>query len=713
MIDVITGFTSKPTASAKLAEVLQGLDDLNGTLYIGYPIIGTPEGPVPFDALLLSREKGAVVINLVEGRDAGDFQEAQDSSVNILKSKLLQHRILTHARELQVEISVVTFAPAITRPENLSSKGYVVANVATLPKFLDKIDWETPDYFEGLVAVVQSISTVRKAKKKRDPQKKNSRGAKVQALENSIANLDSNQSAAVIETFEGVQRIRGLAGSGKTVVLALKAAYLHAWNKGWHIAVTFNTRSLKGQFERLISMFVQDLTGEEPDWDKIRIINAWGAPGTREDEGMYYLFCQKHGVQYYDFRSARAAFGSGRELLEQLCEKARSEVKEVHPIFDAILVDEAQDFSPPFLNLCYDLLRKPHRLVYAYDELQTLTNQSLPGPEELFGKDGRGHPRVTFAPPEPNKPRQDIILRTCYRNSRPVLSTAHALGFGIYRKDGGLIQMFDHKDLWTDIGYVPEDGIVEGEEVTLKRNASTSPLFLEDHSPIDDLVKFVSFASSEKQTAWLVEQIRKNIEEDELRPEDIIVIHPDPLATKAAVASARQILFEKGVNSDLAGVTTDRDIFSVIDRVTFTGIFRAKGNEAAMVYLIDAHTCCGSGRRGEVARLRNRLFTAMTRSKAWVRVLGVGKEMDRLVEEFEEIQNNDFALTFKYPTAEERAHLNILNRDMSSEEKRRIDKQGNMLLDIVDALERGDAVVEDYPDEIIGRLRKLLDKRGR
>ena len=36
------------------------------------------------------------------------------------------------------------------------------------------------------------------------------------------------QGRAVIETVEGVQRIRGLAGSGKTIVLALKAAYLHA-----------------------------------------------------------------------------------------------------------------------------------------------------------------------------------------------------------------------------------------------------------------------------------------------------------------------------------------------------------------------------------------------------------------------------------------------------------------------------------------------------
>lgn len=43
-----------------------------------------------------------------------------------------------------------------------------------------------------------------------------------------MANLDNQQSKVVIETDDGVQRIRGLAGLAKTIVIALKAAYLHA-----------------------------------------------------------------------------------------------------------------------------------------------------------------------------------------------------------------------------------------------------------------------------------------------------------------------------------------------------------------------------------------------------------------------------------------------------------------------------------------------------
>lgn len=44
---------------------------------------------------------------------------------------------------------------------------------------------------------------------------------------------------AAFEIPEGPQRIRGLAGSGKTIVLALKAAYLHTQYPDMKIAVTF------------------------------------------------------------------------------------------------------------------------------------------------------------------------------------------------------------------------------------------------------------------------------------------------------------------------------------------------------------------------------------------------------------------------------------------------------------------------------------------
>jgi superfamily I DNA and RNA helicase len=440
-------------------------------------------------------------------------------------------------------------------------------------------------------------------------------------------------------------------------------------------------------------------------------MNAWGAPGAKDRSGIYYEFCRDHGVEYYDFRTA-GAFGADREF-EGACDAALQNAKGFIPKYDAILVDEAQDFAPNFLLLCYEYLKNPKRLVYAYDELQNLGKRSLPPVEEIFGKNTDETPRVIFHPDEPGKPKQDIILDVCYRNSRPVLSTAHALGFGVYH-DKGLVQIFENKELWLDIGYTVKDGELEdGNLVSLTRTRKSSPEFLESHSPVEDLIAFESFKSPEEQTAWLVKAIEQNLRDDELLPDDIVVINPDPWTTRNAVAKPRQILLQKGINSNLAGVTSSADIFSEPGTVTFTGIFRAKGNEAAMVYVINAQDCFTAFLPRERARVRNRLFTAITRSKAWVRVLGVGKHMDALTAEFRKAQQAGFELRFKYPTAAEREQMTIVNRDMSKEEKERFAKKQRNLLDIIESLESGETFIEDYPENVIQKLQKLLEKKSK
>lgn len=710
MINTVWGSTDKPISSKRLAEILSAETNLEGTLYIGYPIIGTPEGSFPIDALLVSPSKGLVLFSVIEGKNIPDYSEIQDEGFNKMRAKLLQHQSLIRKRKLLVDIHTVTFAPAIAQLDD--NEEYPLCNADNLVSTIEDMTDIDPTIFPTLVSVVQAISTLRRGRKKRELNNENSRGAKIKALEDSIANLDSQQSAAVVETYEGVQRIRGLAGCGKTIVLALKVAYLHARHRDWLIGVTFNTRSLKKQFENLITTFVLEQANEEPDWEKIRIMNAWGAPGGKERTGIYYEFCRDHGVEYLDYKTAKDRFGSDKAF-EGACDIALQGGKQIVTKYDAILVDEAQDFAPNFLLLCYEYLNDPKRLVYAYDELQNLGNRSLPPVEEIFGKNTDGTPRVVIHPPEVGKPKQDIILDTCYRNSRPVLSTAHALGFGIYRNKG-LVQIFENKNLWFDIGYQENDGEIEdGGLVTLSRTTKSSPEFLETHSLVEDLIQFKVFETSEAQTEWLVAEIKRNLVEDELIPDDIVVINPDPLTTKDAVGEARRTLLQMGINSNLAGVTTIADVFTEPGTVTFTGIFRAKGNEAAMVYVINAQDCFGALLPRDVARIRNRLFTAITRSKAWVRVLGVGKAMSALKAEFEKAKAENFTLRFRYPTEEERKTMTTVNRDMSKAEQDRSAKRRSDFADIIASLESGESFIEDYPDSLVQKLQTLLAKKSK
>jgi len=709
MTDVIWGSTPKPASSRKLAERLESSSEVDGTLYLGYPILGTPSGAFPIDATLLSPEHGLVLFDIVEGRDPDGFEDRQDEIFTRMQSRLMQFPSLMNRRELAAKLTVATFAPAAPLEKiNLDSE-YPVLSQDTLVGFLSSIGWDKSEIFPALASAIQSLSTIRKGKRKRETTHGDTRGAKIRRLEDSIANLDVDQGAAVVETVQGVQRIRGLAGSGKTIVLALKVAYLHAQNPDWKIAVTFNTRSLKGQFERLINNFVFEQTSEEPDWTKIDIVNAWGAPGPKDRTGIYFKFCQANEITYYDFRDARGRFVDGKEF-QGVCAEALNAAPISKQIYDAIMVDEAQDFPPEFLRLCYELLNQPKRLVYAYDEMQSLTNASMPPPEDIFGKKANGEPAVALSNSSGGEPRQDIILERCYRNSRPILATAHSLGFGIYREKG-LVQFFDQHNLWLDVGYRIRAGeLIDNHFVSLMRTDETSPRFLETHSPIDDLIVFKRFDTQAEQDDWLVGQIEKNIREDELFAEDIIVINPDPLKTRNAVSESRAKLFAKKINSTLAGVSSSPDVFFESESVTFTGIFRAKGNEAAMIYIINADDCYDAYFPALRARGRSRLFTAITRAKAWVRVIGVGNAMDGLISEFEQIKKNDFRLDFTYPNEETRKELRIINRDMTPGQKQSLVRNISDLERIIDEIEKGSVSLEDLPRELQKKLQRLSRK---
>jgi superfamily I DNA and RNA helicase len=707
MVKVIHGTTTKPASAQRLADFFANHQEYDGFLYIGYPIIGTAEGPYPIDALLVSPGKGLVVFCLVENQDISNYKETQDDSYNKLESKLRAHRELMAGRKLEVMINPVTFAPVY---HGVVSGDYPVCNEKNLKPWLDTFEWESPDFYEKLVAVLQAISTIRKGRKKRDVKQTDSRGAKLKNLEDSIANLDNTQGQAVIETVDGVQRIRGLAGSGKTIVLALKAAYLHAQHPEWKIAVTFNTRSLKGQFRQLINTFTIEQTNEEPDWANLHIINAWGAPGGEERNGIYYSFCRLNDIEYYDFNLARDRFGRSAPF-EGACQKALDDCSKPKEFYDVILIDEAQDFSPAFLRICYEMLKSEKRLVYAYDELQNLSSESLPSPEELFGKKDNGTPKVRFI-----TQRQDIILERCYRNSRPILTTAHALGFGIYRipprdLNTGLVQIFENSQLWLDVGYEVSGGTLsDGQEVVLSRSEKNSPAFLENHSSLDDLIQFHCFNDKKEQDDWVINAIRDNLSKDELRPDDIIVINPNPLTTRDVVGTIREQLLKNNINSHLAGVDSSADVFFDLDNesITFTGIYRAKGNEAGMVYVINAQDCYSGF--GNMATARNRLFTAITRSKAWVRVLGFGEGMNLLRKEFERTKKENFSLRFRYPTEEERRHLNIVNRDMTEEERTKIKNQNDEALRFIHKLETGKIDLEYLGREHVENLKRLLGK---
>ena len=367
MLTVINGVTDKQILVDELTAILNTMD-LDGYFYLGYPVLGGMDGKIKVDALLVCRQYGVVIFDLEISSEEEIENKIRllDDLYNNMEARLKRYSYLSKRRQLQVPINVVSYAPRYK-----TGTEEICCSELELRKYLNNLRWDqSEDYYEKLLEAIQMISQIKKRGQRTNLKKEDSKGAKLKALENQISYLDKYQSKAVIETVEGVQRIRGLAGSGKTIVLALKVAYLYTMYEDKVIAVTFNSRALKGQFIQLISNFIIENTNEEPDWSRIKINTR---SRVKNSEGLYFNFCRANNLICYDYMDACCKFGRDALVFDKICQEAVEAVSEPKVLYDMILVDEAQDFSKYFLRMCYLSLPEEKRmLVYAYDELQSL-----------------------------------------------------------------------------------------------------------------------------------------------------------------------------------------------------------------------------------------------------------------------------------------------------------------------------------------------------
>jgi superfamily I DNA and RNA helicase len=598
------------------------IDD--AVLYYDFPTYADYETVVHKpDSLLLSRRYGIIAVRIVR---AGDMVEPLDESLgqfcSILIGRLLKSRILRADR------SHLTFGVV---PLLLISGGAIDTGGGAESEIATSLGGVEEHLLQQLLAApllenafAEARSVIEGAKALTRPQKRVVDNpdalpfaAALARLELEIANFDQQQRRAAIVTIPGPQRIRGLAGSGKTVILAMKAAHLHLTQPDHNILVTFYTRSLRASLTNLITRFYRHYRDEDPDWNRIHIRHGWGGAKT---PGVYADACRRHGQVPLNLMSAKQAAGNS-EPFDFACRTLLKET-EIAPYYHHVLIDEGQDFATGFYELCYALAigeRDDKSIIWAYDELQNILNVKIRSPEQLFGTDSDQQPRVSLNRTTAQLPpgaTNDTVLSKCYRNQREVLVVAHALGFGIYRET---VQLLESREHWNDVGYeVIEGNFTAGERVRILRPGENSPLHLEmpDNTPIIDCHVAVAFPD---EIDWIVNGIRRFLAGG-LHPEDIMVVSLDDRNARSYFTALSGSLADAEIetNNIIADPYTEPP-FLVAGRVTLSTVYRAKGNEAAVVFAAGIDAISPWTRSS-----RNKLFTAFTRAKAWLRVSGVG-----------------------------------------------------------------------------------------
>jgi superfamily I DNA and RNA helicase len=718
-IPTLSSYASDSTAQTVWAWFNAKIAGQPGVAFYKYPNVGDPDLPQP-DLTILTRSYDPLVIRCANWRTedilavdadswtvkiAGGSQQIDSPLLVVEDIAVAMQEKFDKERPLRKAFKVhqVLALPLVDRArfeESFGDQYHILWDAVDVSGFLSTIaPILEDDQWRLAQSVIQAAVPLTRRRHLKVPEDPQTFGQALDILENDIALLDMQQQLAGVQIPPGPQRIRGLAGTGKTVLLALKAANIHRQFKDAKILFTFNTQSLYNQAQYLIGRFYRHFSGVEPDFDRrLHVRHAWGG---KRRAGVYSDACERAGIAPMDLATARSRNRENpfAECCRELLQSAPA------PTYDYSLIDEGQDFPKEFFQLVYAITKgqmgaKP--IYFAYDELQSLEAVIVPTAAELFGKDSTGTPLVNLDGEYPGPIEKDFVLHKSYRCPREILMIAHALGLGLYRPKGP-IQMLSSLSSWTSVGYEVTGKLQTGERVTIYRPDENSPNRIGTLYKKKKLFTCSRFSDRNSELDYVADGIKATILDEGVKPEQIVVISLDSRSARAQMSLLQAKLLDREIRSIIPGFSDDQADFAKEGMVTLATVHRAKGNEAPVVYILNFDYLFDYV---EEISNRNKAFTAISRSKAWVRISGIGPQMEAVKQEVEKIRADLPRLSFIFPDMERIRRLDSSETSRRKKEVKKASEMAARLTEIdVDALRKID------PSLLETLLRKLSDAK--
>ncbi|MDJ0746969.1 MAG: pentapeptide repeat-containing protein [Xenococcaceae cyanobacterium MO_167.B27] len=457
-----------------------------------------------------------------------------------------------------------------------------------------------------------------------------------------ISKFDLQQEKLAKQIPPGIQTIRGVAGSGKTVILCQKAALMSLKHPEWNIAVVFFSRSLyetiTQQIDSWLRYFSHNQVKYDPETSNIKILHAWGS---KTQPGFYRTICKQ--TRNYALAVAETQSRKPNEALAEVCYQLLLTTP-IPQVYDAILIDEAQDLlsdnwlyqdKQPFYWLAYQSLRpvnpihpQQKRLIWAYDELQSLSVTKTPTVREVLGESlaylGAGE--------YSNRIPKHLNLNRCYRTPHEIVNIANALALGFLRPQGMLTNVLDTAE-WNALGYQVIEQDTEKNQITLQDNP-TNKINLLSSLWEKDIIQFNHYDSRLQELTVLANRIKNNLEVENLKCDRqiLVIILGTGRQLNFLEQQTAKFLMRQGINIYLPSSSSKNCLekkqqnnqanrFWWDGALTISNVYRAKGQEADIVYLIGLDNLAKDESN---IYLRNQFFTALTRTRGWAYISGIG-----------------------------------------------------------------------------------------
>ncbi len=657
-----------PTAKLLIGIISERQADLklNGSfLYHEFPLFLSSENQATtVNVLIVSQNHGLIIFQCDDTRSLDEKKSEQlyerlEQVYSQIYSRLIRSKILKKDRtNLLIGIKTFLFLPNLISEESggneKENETRVIKTANDLVQNFADIYIEVPIenvLIKETLSILEGSKGIIKPKQRNlENLKENSKARILERIETEIANFDAEQKRAALYIVDGPQRIRGLAGSGKTIVLAMKAALIHLREPDAEILYTFYTKSLYSFIKRLVTRFYREYSEKDPDWEKIHILHAWGGKNL---PGVYYNACIENNIAPIPFNEVQFE----KQAFNKICESLSQHELKIR--YDYSILDEGQDFPTFFYRICRKLT-KNNRVIWGYDECQNIFDIEIQDTKQTFGLDNNNQYYIDFSTVKDDSPC-DLVLYKCYRNPRMVLVCAFSLGLGIY--NNRILQLPENNKHWKDLGFEVKQGeSKKDDKMVILRPEENSPVSKNILLGTSDVVSMKVFKNAEEEICFVTRQIIEDLK-DGLLPEDILVISLDDRYARSYFSKITEILQKNSIQifNLLEAPFYSKD-FYLDKHITLTTVYRAKGNEAASVYIVGVDSVFENK---DSIRERNKIFTAMTRTKAWVNLSGVGKNAELCDKEIRETFKNYPNFVFKMP---DRSQLKIFQRDLSDQQ---------------------------------------------
>jgi superfamily I DNA and RNA helicase len=424
--------------------------------------------------------------------------------------------------------------------------------------------------------------------------------------------LSAEQKQLAQVTVGGFPRlVRGVAGSGKTIVLAEQVArYLYRQLPGFDsmllpeadvsVAVVCFNQTLADFLRRKVQTAYKMRTLAEEVPSKVLLITHLN--------NLFWTLCKYRSwpLNYISTKDVPDPVERAQQYRSQIATFAENEPERYHKLcFDALFIDEGQDFDPEEYKLLLDLVKTdPHTgektLIIFYDDAQNVYGRPRPVWQSLGINIRRERSRV---------------MRRSFRNTRQIVELAFNVLLGTQAPATIKVQT----KTFADLSYLRDQRLIEESENYCK------VWFAERDGLMPQVKAFVSHAD---EVGWVAQEIVRLLKEEAVRPEDILVLFQQPafinlFGLKQQIQQAipsQQFIEPYGTSVDKHGY-----IFRP-GYLTLSTVYGAKGYDAPIVFLI------GSDRFDTDTKGRAAFYVGATRAKLLLYVTGMERGQSLLTE---------------------------------------------------------------------------------